>query len=64
MKAIISIPKEFLEHYHKDKFEDSLQRVLADLDNARVCLGYSVAGKYESEVIEMLRIALKESEVM
>lgn len=64
MQVIIDIPKEFVNHYHQDKFEDSLQRVLADLDNARLYLGYSVAGKYESETIEMLRIALKESEVM
>lgn len=54
MKMIIEIPKEFEEHFRKDKFEDSLNRLLAD--------AHCIADRYEKELANMLITAFKESE--
>ncbi len=51
MQIVIEIPKEFEEHFKKDRFEDSLQRLSADAN----CL----AGNYEQETAIMLINALK-----
>lgn len=58
----IKIPKEFEEEFDKDRFDDSLARVMADLRAfVRINGGYGLSGKYEQEVIAMLRSALKEA---
>lgn len=53
MRIEIEIPKEFEKHFAQDKFEDSLQRLGADI--------HLIAGNYERELIEMLIVAFKES---
>ena len=47
----IQIPKEFEEHFRKDRFEDSLHRLSAD--------AHLLAGLYEQETAEMLIEAFK-----
>lgn len=54
MKIQITIPKEFEDHFYKDRFCESLRRLSAD--------AHLVAGKYERETAEMLVTALKEAE--
>ena len=46
MKITIEIPKEFEEHYKKDRFKDSLMRLACDI--------HCMAGRYERETVEML----------
>ena len=54
MEITIKIPKEFEEHWEKDRFEDSLQRLYTD--------AHLLAGKYEKELVEMLISAFKKAE--
>lgn len=58
MEITIKIPKEFEEHYNKDKFADSLKRIEADIKYQE---GYGLSGLYELELIEMLRNAFNRS---
>ena len=53
MKIEIEIPKEFEEHFNRDKFEDALQRLSAD--------AHLIADNYEKETAIMLIKAFKES---
>lgn len=53
MRIEIEIPKEFEEHFKRDKFEDSLNRLSAD--------AHLIAGNYELETATMLIKAFKES---
>ena len=53
MRIEIEIPKEFEEHFKQDKFEDSLNRLYADV--------HLLAGNYERELAEMLIKAFRES---
>lgn len=55
MKLIIDIPKEFEEHFNKDKFSDSLARVASDIES----FGVPLSGRYEQETITMLRKAFE-----
>ncbi len=59
MFLTIEIPKEFEEHFDRDRFEDSFKRIEADINSNN----YTLSGKYESETIEMLRKAIKNGEV-
>lgn len=59
MKLVIDIPKEFEEHFNKDKFEDSFKRMEAD-----VMFGIgsgNLSGMYELELIRMLKDAFNRS---
>lgn len=59
MQIILNIPKEFEEHYNRDRFKDSLSRLIFDirsLDDAGLYEG--LAGNYDFEVLEMLIKAL------
>lgn len=58
MKITIEIPKEFEEHYNRDKFEDSLKRIEADLKHLKY---HGLSGLCELELIEMLIKAFKRS---
>jgi hypothetical protein len=58
VKITIEIPKEFEEQYSRDKFEDSLKRIEADIDYQE---NYGLSGLYELELIEMLRNAFNRS---
>lgn len=49
MKVIIEIPKEFENHFDKDRFEDSLKRLSVDVGECT-----AMAGLYEIELCEML----------
>lgn len=51
MRAMIEIPKEFEEHFERDRFEDSLQRLIVD--------SHCAAGRYERELCVMLIEAFK-----
>lgn len=53
MRIEIEIPKEFEEHFKRDKFEDTLHRLNAD--------AHLIAGNYEKETAIMLIKAFKES---
>ena len=62
MTVTINIPQEFEEHYTRDRFEDSLERIRADIKYALEASLIRLAGNYELELIEMLRDAFKEVE--
>ena len=52
-KMIVDIPKEFIPHWKRDKFEDSLRRLIA------ASSGSGIAGLYERELCGMLIEAFK-----
>ena len=61
MRIEIEIPKEFEEHFNKDKFKDTLERIMANIEHSlenRDCL---CAGRYKYETIEMLEKAFENS---
>lgn len=51
MQIILNIPKEFEEHYNKDRFKDSLSRVVFDIRSRNF---EGVSGNYDVEAVEML----------
>lgn len=62
MKIAIEIPNEFINEYKKDKFDESLARILADIEDIlRDKDNCSLAGRYEIETLEMLRKSLRDS---
>lgn len=56
MKITIEIPKDFEEHFNKDRFKDSLNRLRADA-------GEYCAGLYEIELCDMLAQAFADAEI-
>lgn len=60
MQIILDIPKEFEEHFNMDRFEDSLERVCTSIQHDR----YTISGRYEFEVIEMLKKALLKAKIV
>ena len=63
MKVLIEIPKEFEEHFNKDRFKDSFERILVDIQYGLECSEVRMAGLYELELIRMLQNAItKEGE--
>ena len=58
MNIILNIPKEFEEHYNKDRFKDSLSRVAFDIRSYNY---EGLAGNYDIEALEMLIKALDRS---
>lgn len=57
MKIIIDIPQDFEKHFNEDRFKDSLERIKADLNE-----DFVLAGNYERELLDMLRVAFKNAE--
>lgn len=55
MNIILKIPKEFEEHYKRDFFIGSLQRVDYDIRSLEF---KGLSGNYELETLEMLIVAL------
>ena len=55
IKILIEIPKEFENHFKKDKFEDSLHRLNAD--------AHCLAGNYEQETLTMLIKVFKNAKI-
>jgi HKD family nuclease len=59
MNLIVKLPNEFKEHFETDKFQDSLNRLIHDIDS------YSLlSGKYEKELLYALRNAFKKAQEM
>ena len=54
MRITIDIPDEFISHWEKDRFEDSLMRLSADV--------HLLAGNYEQETVKMLIEAFRNAE--
>lgn len=61
MRIEIEIPKEFEEHFKQDKFEDSLERIMSDIEHSLKNGDCLCAGRYEYETIEMLEKAFENS---
>lgn len=61
MRIEIDIPKEFEEHFKQDKFKNSFERIMADINHSLETRDYLCAGKYEYETIEMLQKAFENS---
>ena len=61
MRIEIDIPKEFEEHFKQDKFKDSLERIMADINHSLENGDCLCAGRYEYETIEMLVKAFEDS---
>lgn len=64
MRIEIEIPKEFEEHFNQDKFKDSFERIMTDIEHFQHSSknGYWLcAGRYELETIEMLQRAFENS---
>ena len=64
MEIKIEIPKEFEEHFNKDKFKDSLERIRVDIQCGLESSEVKMAGLYELELIRMLRNAMIKAEVL
>lgn len=58
------LPKPFIRHFKEDKFEDSFERIKADIRADLENKIYGCSGNYELEVIEMLEEALKASNII
>lgn len=57
MKIVMDIPESIAADFTRDRFEDFFQRVLADMNQGRVC------GNYEREIAEVLTSSLKTASV-
>ena len=61
MKLIIEIPQAFDSHFYGDRFQDSLSRVVADIDLNIKSGRCGLSGNYEKETIEMLKKAMEKA---
>ena len=64
MRIEIEIPKEFEKHFNQDKFKDSLERIMADIEHSLENGDCLCAGRYEYETIEMLEKAFENSKIL
>ena len=64
MRVEIEIPKEFEKHFNQDKFKDSFERIMADIEHSLENGDCLCAGRYEYETIEMLGKAFENSKVL
>lgn len=55
----MEIPDEFREHWDTDRFKDSMERIRIDVQVDGV-----LSGKYEVELVGMLKNALEKAEVI
>ena len=62
MKITIEIPEEFESHFYKDKFFESFDRIINDIEYRLDNEDTFLAGNYEKEIIEMLQKAFSEYE--
>lgn len=58
MKIALELSDILLKEYALNKFEETLERVLADIKNGSMC------GNYERETIELLRDGFKDSYII
>lgn len=62
MKIAIEIPDVFINEYKKNKFDESLARIITDIQHSLCDIdSCSLAGRYEIETLEMLRESLRNS---
>ena len=61
MRLEIEIPKEFECHFKRDRFKDSLERIMADIEYQSDIGVTLMSGNYEYETIEMLVNAFQNS---
>ena len=54
MTIALEIPYDFVDHWDKDCFEESLRRLSADASRCKGC-----SGNYEAELCDMLIMAFK-----
>lgn len=59
MRIEIEIPKEFERHFKRDRFSDSLKRIMTDMRSNYLLL----SGNYEYETIEMLEKVFKSAKI-
>lgn len=52
----LRIPREFVVDYVDNRFEEFFRRIRADIDYKHLC------GRYEDEIVEMMRLAFATSE--
>lgn len=64
MRLMIDIPDEFVDHFNRDRFEDSLMRIKTDVDNTIDKLNGHVSGRYEKETVDMLIETFKNAMVI
>lgn len=55
----LEIPDEFREHWNTDRFKDSMERIRIDTKVDGV-----LSGKYEVELVDMLKKSLEKAEVI
>ena len=63
MKLTIEIPKEFINDFKENKFEDCFRRLIADTEDRLSNRDTLLAGRYEVETCEMLISAFARAEV-
>lgn len=56
---VLELPDDFEEHYVRDKFEDSLERIRCDL----ACRSGELSGLYEEELVGALIEGFKNSKM-
>ena len=61
MRIEIEIPKEFEEHFKNNKFKDSFERIMADIEYSLEDKNCLCAGRCEFETIEMLKAVFENS---
>ena len=64
MRIEIKIPKEFENHFNQDKFKDSFERIMADIERSLENGDCLCAGRYEYETIEMLEKVFENSKML
>ena len=60
MKLEIEIPEAFEREFNHDKFKESLERIMADIEYQSDIGVTLMSGRYEYETIEMLVKAMAE----
>ena len=64
MRLEIEIPEAFEKHFNHDRFKESLERIMADIEY-QSDIGVSLmSGNYEFETVEMLEKALNNGKVI
>lgn len=64
MKIAIEIPDEFINEYRKDKFDESLARIITDMDFSSDTDKFTLTGRYELETLKMLKNSFRDSMVI
>lgn len=54
-RVAIEIPDEFINEYKKDKFDESLARIITDIDIDFSAIDkFTLTGRYELEILKIL----------